>query len=287
MELLFCGVRGSTPAPGADYVRVGGHTSCVALTADGQARPHLVLDAGTGLQRLTTALGDEPFCGTLLLSHLHWDHVQGLPFFRAGDRPDAEVRLLLPDQHDGQAAVDVLAGQMSPPAFPIRPEGLQGRWTFASVDEGTHEIEGFTVTAVEVPHKGGRTFGYRITEGDRTLVYASDHGPLTLGPGPDGHGPVHDAVLDLARGADVLVHDAQFVASELAVAEAYGHATVDYCYRLAREADVPRLVLFHHSPTRVDDEVEALATSGAAGNGHLPPEGLEVLVAREGEGLRV
>jgi phosphoribosyl 1,2-cyclic phosphodiesterase len=279
VELLFCGVRGSTPAPGADFVRVGGHTSCVALTPVGGARPTLVLDAGTGLQRLTEALGDEPFRGALLLSHLHWDHVQGLPFFRAGDRPDAEVRLLLPDQGDGQAAVEVLAGQMSPPHFPIRPEGLQGSWSFGTVDVGTHEIEGFTVTAAEIPHKGGRTFGYRVTEGDRTLVYASDHGPLGVGPGPDGHGPVHESILGLAKGADVLVHDAQFVAAELAVAESYGHATVDYCFRLAHDAGVSRLVLFHHAPTRVDDDVEAFEKD--------PPAGLDVVVAREGEVLRV
>jgi phosphoribosyl 1,2-cyclic phosphodiesterase len=279
VELLFCGVRGSTPAPGADFVRVGGHTSCVAVTPDGGDRPTLALDAGTGLQRLTAALGDEPFRGTLLLTHLHWDHVQGIPFFRGGDRPDAEVRLLLPDQRDGRAAVDVLAGQMSPPHFPIRPEGLQGRWTFASIDVGSHQVEGFTVTAAEVPHKGGRTFGYRITEGDRSLAYIPDHGPLALGPGLDGHGPVHEAVLELARGADVLLHDSQFVAAELPVAEAYGHATVDYCCRLAHDAGVDRLVLFHHSPVRVDDDVEALLKG--------LPDDLEVTVAREGEGLRV
>jgi phosphoribosyl 1,2-cyclic phosphodiesterase len=277
VDVLFCGVRGSTPAPGADFVRVGGNTSCVALTRAGADQPRLVLDAGTGLQRLTVALGEEPFRGTLLLSHLHWDHLQGLPFFRAGDRPDAEVRMLIPDQQDGEAAVDVLARAMSPPHFPIRPEGLQGSWAFGAIDVGTHQIEGFTVTAAELPHKGGRTFGYRIEEAGASIVYVPDHGPLALGPGPDGHGPVHESILGLARGADVLVHDAQFVAAELAVAEAYGHATVDYCFRLAHEAAVDRLVLFHHSPTRVDDDVERLADD--------PPAGLEVIIARETESL--
>jgi phosphoribosyl 1,2-cyclic phosphodiesterase len=279
VQLVFCGVRGSTPAPGADFVRVGGHTSCVALTADGEDAPTLVLDAGTGLQRLTTILGDRPFRGTLLLSHLHWDHVQGIPFFRAGDRDDAEVRLVMPDQRDGRAPVDVLAGSMAPPHFPIRPEGLKGRWRFDAVDEGTHDLEGFAVTTAEVPHKGGRTFGFRIERDGRSLAYVPDHGPLSLGPGPDGHGPVHEAVLGLAKGADVLVHDAQFVADELAVAEAYGHATVDYCHRLAGDAGVGRLVLFHHGPTRTDDDVEALGAEA--------PPGLDVVVAREGERLRL
>ena len=278
MEILFCGVRGSTPAPGADFVRVGGHTSCVALTASGADTPSLVLDAGTGLQRLSARLGGAPFRGTILLTHLHWDHTQGLPFFRSGDQPDAQVTLLIPDQQDGRAAVDVLAGSMSPPHFPIRPEGLLGSWTFAGLQAGEHVIEGFEVTAKELPHKGGRTFGYRVVDpSGASVVYASDHGPIALGPGEDGHGPVHEAILDLARGADVLIHDAQFTAGELGLAEAYGHATVDYCGRLAEAAEVGRLVLFHHSPVRVDDDVEGL--------GDLVPPGLDVTIAREGESI--
>ena len=91
MRVTFCGTRGSTPAPGLDYIRFGGHTSCVALSHDDGAtsRPSLLLDAGTGLRRLPGLLGDSPFRGTILLTHLHWDHVQGLPFFRSGDREDA------------------------------------------------------------------------------------------------------------------------------------------------------------------------------------------------------
>jgi ribonuclease BN (tRNA processing enzyme) len=100
-----------------------------------------------------------------------------------------------------------------------------------------------------------------------------------MGPGDDGHGPVHEAILDLAKGADVLIHDAQFTAPELAIAELYGHATVDYCYRLAEVAEVGRLVLFHHGPTRVDDEVERI---GAEAPAHL-----DVVIAREGETLVV
>ena len=129
MRLTFCGVRGSTPAPGAEFVRYGGHTSCVAVTHDGAAAPTLILDAGTGVRRVTALLAGQPFTGTILLTHLHWDHVQGLPFFRAGDRDDARVTLLLPDQQDGTGAEEVLARAMSPPHFPIRPSELRGRWS--------------------------------------------------------------------------------------------------------------------------------------------------------------
>jgi len=127
VRLHFCGVRGSTPAPGPDFVRYGGHTSSVAIAHDGAARPTLILDVGTGVRRVTALLGGRPFTGTILLTHLHWDHVQGLPFFRAGDRDDAEVALLLPDQEDGSSAEDVLARAMSPPHFPIRPGPAPGR----------------------------------------------------------------------------------------------------------------------------------------------------------------
>src|ERR1700743_1452405 len=103
MRVHLCGVRGSTPAPGADFVRYGGNTSCVAVARDGEP-PSLILDAGTGIRAVTGLLAGHPFRGIIMLSHLHWDHVQGLPFFRAGDRDDAEVSLLMPDQQDGGSA---------------------------------------------------------------------------------------------------------------------------------------------------------------------------------------
>ena len=108
------GVRGSTPAPGADFVRYGGHTSCLAITAEGGDRPTLVLDAGTGLRSLTTQLGGAAFDGSIVLSHLHWDHMQGLPFFAAGDRDAARVDLYVPAQ-DGRSGRDLLAHSFSPP----------------------------------------------------------------------------------------------------------------------------------------------------------------------------
>ena len=103
MRLNLCGVRGSTTAPGADFLHYGGHTSCVAIAHDDAARPTLLLDAGTGLRQVTSLLGGLPFDGTILLTHLHWDHVHGLPFFTGGDRDDARVSLLLPRQGTARA----------------------------------------------------------------------------------------------------------------------------------------------------------------------------------------
>lgn len=254
MRVHLCGVRGSTPAPGPDFVRYGGHTSCVAIARDG-ASPSLVLDAGTGLRRLTTVLAGQAFHGTILLGHLHWDHTQGLPFFAAGDRPDARVRLLLPAQGDAE---DVLARGLSPPHFPIAPGQLRGDWSFDGIETGEHDLEGFRVLARDIPHKGGRTFGYRVSDGTASLAYLSDHAPGTLGPGPEGFGEYHDDALALADGVDLLLHDAQYTAEEYPERAAWGHSAVDYAVGLATKAGAHRLVLFHHDPARTDVAVDAL-----------------------------
>ena len=271
MRIFFFGVRGSTPAPGPQFTRYGGNTSCVALAHDG-APPRLVLDAGTGLGRLSDRLGGSPFRGTLLLGHLHWDHTHGLPFFPAGDHPASEVTLVMPAQGDPQ---DVLERVMSPPHFPIAPRQLRGRWTFSAVEPGNHSFEGFDVVALEIPHKGGRTFGYRVSAGGASVAYLSDHSPVSLGDGPEGLGPYHPAALELAGGADVLIHDAQHTAAELAERKAYGHSAVEYAVGLAERAGVRRLVLFHHDPRRTDDQVDALVAGCQGGT-------VEVVAAAEG-----
>lgn len=267
------GVRGSTAAPGAAFTRYGGHTSCVAVVAGGATDPALVLDAGTGLRSLTAVLGGRPYRGAILLSHLHWDHVQGLPFFASGDRPDADVELFMPAQN-GLSGRDLLALEMSPPAFPIEPEGLQGTWRFHAIEAASYVIGGLHVTAADVRHKGGRTLGYRIESGGRSIAYVPDHAP-SAGCSDDLRG--------LLEGVDLLVHDGQFLESERAVADLYAHATVDDAIALATDCGVGRLVLFHHSPARTDDQLDELASRVAADASLTMP----VVVAREGEVIDV
>lgn len=267
MQIHFCGVRGSTPAAGIEFVRYGGHTACVALAHDGAGAPTLVLDAGAGLALVSRLLAGAPFIGTIMLSHLHWDHVLGLPFFPAADRPDAYTTVLVPEQGSGSAngrdgareATAVLAGFMSPPYFPIEPTQLRGNWTFGTIEPGEREVEGFTVLAREIPHKGGRTFGYRISDGHSTMAYIPDHCPTLLGPGEDGFGEYHPAAIELARDADVLVHDAHLFPEELAAEAAYGHSVADYAVELGRRAGVSSVALFHHRHTRTDDALDGLA----------------------------
>jgi phosphoribosyl 1,2-cyclic phosphodiesterase len=329
LRVHFCGVRGSLPAAGAEFVRYGGHTSCLALSHDGARAPALMLDAGTGLVAATALFAGAPFAGTIVLSHLHWDHIYGLPFFAAGDRPDARVRVMVPAQDPharaqrsaqgesapaperarepgaradaghgagapggangsgnggangsgdgggngssarGARALQALAGLMSPPYFPVRPSELRGDWTFASIDPGEHVIEGFAVLAREIPHKGGRTLGYRIGDGHSTIAYLPDHNPTALGPGEDGFGEYHPAALELARDADVLVHDSQLFPEELAAEACFGHALGEYAVRLAARADARAVALFHHRYSRTDEQLDTLARrlSGKGGAG--------------------
>jgi phosphoribosyl 1,2-cyclic phosphodiesterase len=275
MRVWICGVRGSTPAPGCEFAAVGGHTSCVAVGHDGEP-PRLVLDAGTGLRRLTEVLAGAPFQGTLLLGHLHWDHTTGLPFFAAGDREDARVDVLMPEQ--GMDAEELLSRAMSPPHFPITPAELRGRWSFASIDEGEYELEGFAVVAIEIPHKGGRTFGYRVSDPrGGSLAYLSDHGPLACGDGAHGLGPLHPAAKELAHGVDALIHDAQYTPEELACRRSYGHSAADYGAHLAEATDARRVLLFHHDPARTDQQVAELAAGVRERNPYV-----EVDVAVEG-----
>ena len=266
MRLNFCGTRGSTQAVGARFLRYGGHTSCVAVSRGGDAVPTLILDAGTGLREVTPLLAGRPFAGAILLSHLHWDHVHGLPFFRGGDTPGARVTLLLPEQQDGACAEAVLERGMSPPHFPIRPRDLRGAWTFGTLAAGLHVVGGFTVQALEIPHKGGRTFGYRISDGRSVIAYMPDHCPTNLGPGPECLGEYHAAAVELARDADVLVHDASLLPDEVAAQASFGHAAADYAVGLAAAAGARRAVLFHHRPDRTDTELDALGgrLAGAA-----------------------
>jgi phosphoribosyl 1,2-cyclic phosphodiesterase len=270
--MRFLGVRGSTPAPGADFVRYGGHTSCVALTPESGDRPTLVLDAGTGLRALTGLLDGSAYDGAIVLSHLHWDHMQGIPFFAAGDRDDARVDLYVPAQ-DGLTGHDLLAQTLSPPAFPITPEGLRGRWGFHALDVGRHEIEGFAVTAAEIEHKGGRTFALRVEDEHGSMAYLPDHAPAA---------GMSDELGELLDGVDVLVHDAQFLEGERPVAVDYGHATVQDSLKLGVASRAGTVVLFHHSPARTDaalDEIASWAPSLV--------DGLDVVVAQEGMVLDV
>lgn len=273
MRVHVCGSRGSAPAPGAEHVRFGGDTSCVAISGAGDA-PDLLIDAGTGVRGVDARLGDAAFRGSILLGHLHWDHIQGIPFFASGDRAGSRVEVFVPRQK--LEPEEAIGRMMSPPTFPITPGELLGEWHFLPLDEGQHRIGRYQVTAAEIPHKGGRTFGYRISNGSGSIAYLSDHHPSSMGPGVDGHGVIHDAALGLALGVDLLIHDAQFLGNDWPRRMPFGHSTPTYAVRLGREAGAKTVLLFHHDPRRTDEDLDELATEFAT------EEEPQVLVASQG-----
>lgn len=266
MRLVALGVRGSTPAPGAEFVRYGGHTSCVAVFGDGDTTPRIVLDAGTGLRSLPSLLDGAPYAGDIALTHLHWDHVQGLPFCPSVDNPQAQVRLLLPVRGDNTDARALLAHAMSPPYFPIDPDGLQGTWSFEPLDGARDDL-----TVLPVPHKGGAAHALRLVVDDATVVYVPDHALHA-----DTDPVVRARIASFVSAADVLVHDGQYVASEQAVAASYGHATIETVLDFADEAEVESLLLMHHAPTRTDHDLDELA-----GLFRKTPGGRPVVFARQ------
>lgn len=272
MRLVPLGVRGSTGAPGAQFVRFGGHTSCVAVYADSDTDvPRLILDAGSGLQQLAGLLGDASFAGDIVLTHLHWDHVHGLPFCPPIDRPDSRVRLFVPVEPGGDPMAALRHG-FSPPSFPIGPDGLKGEWSFHPLTEGA---AGPAVRALPIAHKGGWTVGLRIELDGATAAYLPDHA-LHGAAGPS------EEALRLADGVDVLLHDGQYRPEEAAVAVEYGHATIDAVLAFADRCKVGELVLTHHAPTRTDDELAALAERY-----RRTPHGCPVRFARQLEAIAV
>ena len=226
---------------------------------------------------MTARVGNPSFRGTILLSHLHWDHIQGLPFCGTLDCDGSEVTLLIPEQ--GETA-SILKRVMSPPFFPIAPSELRGQWRFSGLGAGDHEIEGFRVRARDVPHKGGRTFGYRVSDEKTAFTYVSDHQPTEVGPGEEGLGEYHDAILELCEDSDLLLHDSQYTVADFPERSSWGHSAVEYAVGLAEKAAVGKLLLFHHDPNRTDNEVDAIVDgfSGA---------GVKVEAAAEGQEYEV
>jgi phosphoribosyl 1,2-cyclic phosphodiesterase len=270
LEISFYGVRGSCPCPSEANRRYGGNTACVALTVHGE--PPIVFDLGTGLRPFgETQPLDGSFAGTALLTHIHWDHVQGLPFFPPADRVGATFDIYGPQQEEG-SLTELFDGFMRPPYFPVSYADLRGDIKFHEVLKDELTIGSASVSVRPVPHCGP-TVGYRVAWQQRVVTYVSDHqAPLAL----DG---ISSDVLDLARGADVLIHDAQYTRPEFEEKAHWGHCPVDYAVKVAREAGVATLVLFHHDPSHGDDRMDDLLREAQALSG---PNGPEVIAAYEG-----
>ena len=247
--MTFYGVRGSCPCPSEANRRYGGNTACVALEVEGE--PPIVLDLGTGLRQFgMTQPTDGSFRGAALITHVHWDHVQGLPFFPPADRPGATFDVFGPRQEEGSLA-EVFSGLMRPPYFPVQYSDLRGAIVFHDVTDETFEVGNAKVTARPVPHVGP-TVGYRIDWDGVSVAYVSDHQQ------PFSGNEITETVLELAEGVDILIHDAQYTPAEFAEKAHWGHCTIDYAVLVAKESGAKRLALFHHDPSHSDDDLDEL-----------------------------
>jgi phosphoribosyl 1,2-cyclic phosphodiesterase len=288
LTLRFWGTRGSIPSPGLATVRYGGNTPCVELrTGEGRL---VILDAGTGIRELGRSLmaraNGHAVAGDIFLTHAHWDHIQGIPFFAPLFHRGNHFTIW--GSKSLQTSIDrVVRDQMSPVVFPVSFEELQARIDFQELAEESRAGSGYVVASMAVRHPGG-ALGYRFTDGNGSgggLVYVSDN---ELNPSARyDQGPGwRERFVAFARHAAVLVHDTMYTAEEYPGFVGWGHSTHEDAVALALEAEVERLVLFHHHPERTDEAVDRCVASCralvAARGGRL-----DVIAAAEGMTLTV
>lgn len=252
-QVRFWGVRGSIPSPGPATVEVGGNTSCVEVQIGERL---IILDGGTGLRLLGQhLLGQPPRTASLFFSHVHWDHIQGFPFFAPAFVPGFRFEI-----HGGKnlssTLSETLAGQMNFPNFPVTIDQMAATMAFHQFDDGQHVDVGggVTVRGLMLNHPDG-VYGYRIEHAGRAVAYCTDTEHRDQ---PDEH------VLELAAGAEMLIYDAQYLPEEYAPQDGspgkrgWGHSTYVEGARLAELSGAKRLVLFHHDPTHDDAAVAAM-----------------------------
>ncbi len=247
-------------------MRYGGNTSCVQVTLDDGTL--IVLDAGSGIRPLGKSLGRSH--GTILLTHYHWDHIQGFPFFDPAYIPGSKFRVLGPEFEE-KGPWDYLSGQMMSPYFPASVSQMTSISGFDLVPPESFRLGSGCVSSARVSHPS-TTLGYRIEADDATFVYISDN---EVDAASD---ECLADILNLADGADILVHDCQYTEGEYAGKHGWGHSTPRQAMTIAREANVEEVILFHHDPTHNDEQVEALADEARKIGGRSQC----VSIAREG-----
>lgn len=266
MKVKFWGVRGSIPTPWEDAMQVGGNTTCVQVSARDDLL--MILDAGTGLRLLGDQLSKSatPVKGHLLLTHAHWDHIQGFPFFAPVYNPNNHFVIYGAD-HAQRSLEEILRGQMTAPYFPVEFAQAGAQLDFKSLAEESFLIEDVKVTTCSFQHPGG-VYGFRIEYADQSIVFATDmeYTEDTL----------DQRLIDFAEGADLLIYDSQYTPEEFAQKIGWGHSTHIAAAHLAQRAHVKHLMLFHHDPSHSDQQLRQMEKEAQAifASSQLATEGL-------------
>ena len=249
------GTRGSMPTPGIATAGFGGNTSCVEIMAAGR---RFIFDAGSGIRLLGEELlrKAEPVVAEVFLTHFHWDHIQGLPFFGPLYNPDTRIRVHGAMQGD----IDIrtlIAGQMGPIYFPVPFETVEAHMDFVHLNGDTWHEPGVEVDAIRVRHPAN-TYGYRIRCQGSTIAYIPDN-ELVGGEYPLDAKETYGKLVEFLDGVDLLLHDAMFTNEDYQRKEGWGHSTYEQTVQLAEDAGVGRLFLFHHAPERTDEQLARIA----------------------------
>lgn len=287
MHVRFWGTRGSIPKPGRDTLRFGGNTSCVEVQT--AADTLVIIDCGSGLHGLGQALahaGKPALKGHILISHTHWDHIQGIPFFAPFFVPGNEWDIYAP-KGLGQSLQDTLAGQMQYAYFPVQLDQMGAKIRYHELIEGDFQLGDVSVRTRYMNHTAV-TLGFRLEADGTSLVYASDHEPfsrhLASGKGEIlGQDREH---CEFLAGADLVIHDAQYTLNEYAGKMGWGHSTVEYAVAMCRAAGAARLALTHHDPLRTDRAIEEIVRKTRNDQRGMAPA-LDIFAAAEGQGIEL
>ncbi len=256
MIIKFWGVRGSIPSPGASTVRYGGNTPCVSI--DPGSDKILVLDAGTGIREMGKAVAERITDIYILLSHNHWDHIQGFPFFIPLYRSNQKI-YLFPTLH-GEELLCSLVEQMDGAHFPVEQEIFASQYECVSHNPISFLLDqGFNISRIATNHPGGG-YGYRIDNEGHSVVYITDNELIP----PYKKVTEFDEFIPFCANADVLIHDAQYLEQDMPNKLGWGHSLVSQVCELAEAAEVRHLILFHHDPDRTDNEIDSIQETARA-----------------------
>lgn len=250
MKLTFWGTRGSIPSPGPNTIKYGGNTTCIEVRLEDGTL--IIFDAGTGIRNLGSELvkSRKNKVINLFISHSHWDHIQGFPFFTPAYLEDTTINIFgCPPTYD--KLQEILTNQMESKYFPVNFDELKAKIIFKEITNGYHKIGDATFSFIENNHPG-TAYGFKVTESGCNMVFITDNELIPI----DNKTTRWEDFLDFCKDADLLIHDAQYLNSELLNSSGFGHSSFEQTLDLGLQANVKQLIFFHHNPNRTDSELD-------------------------------